>query len=140
MWPSLVATDASSSGGGRLSGPTPKLIVRLQPGGGSVSPQGGWDAPGNEDDPQLAAEGRDRGRTDGDRAVGADAKDHCRRVSKTGDGVGTVSGPGIARRPDCRKPYDPGSNVNLSTTIALGLDLRRVGRVRLPWSWTGRAR
>jgi hypothetical protein len=41
-------------------------------------------------------------------------------VSKTGDGVGTVSGPGIARRPDRRKSYDPGSNVNLSGTAALG--------------------
>jgi hypothetical protein len=50
-------------------------------------------------------------------------------VSKTGDGVGTVSGPGITRRPDFQKPYDPGSNVNLSATIALGLDLRGPGAI-----------
>jgi Divergent InlB B-repeat domain len=38
-------------------------------------------------------------------------------VSKLGDGVGTL---GIACGPDCQGPYDPGSNVNLSATAALG--------------------
>jgi uncharacterized repeat protein (TIGR02543 family) len=44
-------------------------------------------------------------------------------VSKTGDGVGTVSGPGIAcdtSNTDCQESYDPGSNVNLSATAEPG--------------------
>ena len=44
-------------------------------------------------------------------------------VSKTGDGEGTVSGPGIDCDPsntDCHESYDPGSNVNLSATAAPG--------------------
>jgi len=43
-------------------------------------------------------------------------------VSKTGDGVGTVSVPGWPAAPIARA-LRPGSNVNLSATIALGLDL-----------------
>jgi uncharacterized repeat protein (TIGR02543 family) len=41
-------------------------------------------------------------------------------VLKTGDGQGTVSGPGIDCGTDCQGSYDPGSNVNLSATAALG--------------------
>jgi len=44
-------------------------------------------------------------------------------VSKTGDGAGTVSGPGIdcdTSNTDCQENYDVGSNVNLSATAALG--------------------
>jgi hypothetical protein len=45
MWPSLVATDASSCGGGRLSGPTPIFIARLQPEADTSRPRAGRTRP-----------------------------------------------------------------------------------------------
>lgn len=44
-------------------------------------------------------------------------------VSKTGDGEGTISGPGIAcdtSNTDCQESYNLGSDVNLSATAELG--------------------